>query len=302
MLPKKSSVLLSSYANAFTPLYSAHAATPQSCRHHISKPQHTTQTRTYAQHTHSNDADLLNWPEAIRPHTTPTPYQILNCKKGDAYQKSRYYALVKLYHPDRCHPGSSAHHLPLAVRLERYRMLVAAHDILSDAEKRKAYDAWGAGWAGHHRTPTSSGHSHNPYDWEFDRKRWTTDPRSNATWEDWERWYGENHEGGEQKERAIQMSNFTFMSLLFAFVAIGGVMQGTRFSGFHNSVVERRDQVHREASSVYQRSRHATMSGDRDERIRTFLEHREANLAGEESYHRLLPPSDNCAPNEIRRQ
>ncbi|KZM22562.1 J domain-containing protein 1 [Ascochyta rabiei] len=302
MLPKKSPILLSSYANAFAPLCYAHASPPQSCRHHISKPQHTTTARTYAQHANSDDADLLNWPEAIRPHTTPTPYQILNCNKGDAYKKNRYYALVKLYHPDRCHPGSSAHHLPLAVRLERYRMLVAAHDILSDAEKRKAYDAWGAGWAGHHRTPTSSGHSHNPYDWEFDRKKWNTDPRSNATWEDWERWYGENNEGGGQKERAIQMSNFTFMSLLFAFVALGGVMQGTRFSGFHSSVVEKRDQVHREASSVYQRSRHATMSGDRDERIRTFLEHREANLAGEESYHRLLPPSDNCSPNETTRQ
>ena len=298
MLSKKSPILLSSYTSAFSPLYYTYTSSPQSCRHHISKPQHTTQTRTYAQHVNSEDADLLNWPEAVRPHTTPTPYQILNCKKGEVYRKSRYYALVKLYHPDRCHPGSSTHHLPLTVRLERYRMLVAAHDILSDTEKRKAYDAWGAGWAGHHRTPTSQ---HN-YDWEFDRKRWNTDPRSNATWEDWERWYGENHEGGEQKERAIQMSNFTFMSLLFAFVAIGGVMQGTRFSGFHNSVVERRDQVHREASSVYQRSRHATMSGDRDERIRTFLEHREANLAGEESYHRLLPPSDNCSPNEMRRQ
>jgi hypothetical protein len=298
MLPKKSPILLSSYANAFTPLYSTHAVSPHSCRHTLQSPQHTTQRRTYAQHVENNEADLLSWPEPIRPHTTPTPYQILNCKKGDAYKKNRYYALVKLYHPDRCHPGSSTYTLPLAVRLERYRMLVAAHDILSDAEKRKAYDAWGAGWAGHHHTPSSTRHA---YDWEFDRKRWNTDPRNNATWEDWERWYGENDPEHQGKERAIQMSNFTFMSLLFAFVAIGGVMQGTRFNGFHNSVVERRDQVHREASSVYQRSRHATMSGDRDERIRTFLEHREANLAGEESYHRLLPPSENCAPNEVRR-
>ncbi|KAJ4321879.1 J domain-containing protein 1 [Neodidymelliopsis sp. IMI 364377] len=297
MLPKKSPILLSSCANAFTPLYFTHASSPQSCRHTSSTPKHTTQTRTYAQHVSSDDADLLRWPEAIRPHTTPTPYQILNCKKGDAYKKNRYYALVKLYHPDRCHPGSAVVHIPLQTRLERYRMLVAAHDILSDAERRKAYDAWGAGWAGHHRTPTQ----HNPYEWEFDRKRWNSDPRQNATWEDWERWYGENHEGSGQRERVVQMSNFTFMSLIFAFVAIGGVMQGTRFSGFHSSVVERRDKVHREASMEYQRSRHATMSGDRDERIRTFLEHREANLAGEESYHRLLPPSDNCLPGEVRR-
>lgn len=302
MLPKKSPVLLSSYANALTPLYSTHAASPHSCRHTSPRPQHTTQRRTYAQHADSSDADLLSWPEPVHPHSTPTPYQILKCSKGDAYKKNRYYALVKLYHPDRCHPGSSTYTLPLAVRLERYRMLVAAHDILSDTEKRKAYDAWGAGWTGHHRAPSSSGHTRNPYDWDFDRTRWNSDPRANATWEDWERWYSENDPSHPKGERAIQMSNFTFMSLIFAFVAIGGVMQGTRFSGFHNSVVERRDEVHREASSVYQRSRHATMSGDRDERIRTFLEHREANLAGEESYHRVLPPNENCTPNEIRRQ
>ncbi|KAL1594931.1 J domain-containing protein 1 [Nothophoma quercina] len=300
MLPKKSPILLSSYGHAFTPLYSTHIPPPHSCRH-TSPASHTTPRRTYATHASENEADLLSWPEPIRPHTTPTPYQILNCKKGDAYKKTRYYALVKLYHPDRCHPGSSTYTLPLAVRLERYRMLVAAHDILSDTEKRKAYDAWGAGWAGHHHAPGSSSSTRHAYDWEYDRKRWASDPRANATWEDWERWYGENDPEHQGKERAIQMSNFTFMSLLFAFVTIGGVMQGTRFSGFHNSVVERRDQVHREASSVYQRSRHATMSGDRDERIRTFLEHREANLAGEESYHRLLPPSENCAPNEVRR-
>lgn len=301
MLPKKSSILLSSYANAFTPLYSSHAS-PHSCRHTSPSSQHTTPRRTFATHADSDEADLLSWPEPMRPHSTPTPYQILNCKKGDPYKKNRYYALVKLYHPDRCHPGSSTYTLPLAVRLERYRMLVAAHDILSDTEKRRAYDAWGAGWAGHHRTPTSAADSRNPYDWEFDRKRWNSDPRSNATWEDWERWYGENDPSHGQKERVVQMSNFTFMSLIFAFVAIGGVMQGTRFSGFHANVVERRDQIHREASGVYQRSRHATMSGDRDERIRTFLEHREANLAGEESYHRLLPPNETCAPNEIRSQ
>ncbi|KAH6637639.1 hypothetical protein C7974DRAFT_145388 [Boeremia exigua] len=301
MLPRKSPVLLSSCATALTPLHATSAA-PHSCRHTSPRPQHTTQRRTYAQHVDGSEADVLSWPEPVHPHTTPTPYQILKSRKGDAYNKSRYYALVKLYHPDRCHPGCTTYTLPLAVRLERYRMLVAAHDILSDVEKRKAYDAWGAGWTGHNRAPSSSGGTRHPYDWDLDRTRWNTDPRANATWEDWERWYGENDSSHPKGERAVQMSNFTFMSLIFAFVAIGGVMQGTRFSGFHNSVVERRDQVHREASSVYQRSRHATMSGDRDERIRTFLSHREANLAGEESYHRLLPPSEHCTPNEPGRQ
>ncbi|KAH7401449.1 hypothetical protein BKA66DRAFT_507976 [Pyrenochaeta sp. MPI-SDFR-AT-0127] len=295
----KSSLLLSSYAN-FSPLCYSHtspaaaaAAHPPWCaRHTLSR-----HTRSYAQQVDAGDADLLNWPEAVKPHKTPTPYQILRCSKGDAYSKNRFYALVKLYHPDRCHPTSAVARLPLHVRLERYRMLVAAHDILSDIEKRKAYDTWGHGWIGHQNLPTA----HHHYNWEYDQRRWASDPRNNATWEDWERWHGENDGSKEPDARTVQLSNFAFMSLIFAFVSIGGVVQGTRFSTFNSSVIERRDQIHREASMELRRSKNATISGDRDERIRTFLEHRESSIMGEQSYQRLLPPADTCAPDTVRR-
>jgi curved DNA-binding protein CbpA len=298
MLSKKPYILSSSYVNNLSPFHYSQTPSSQSCRHRLA------QKRAYAQHVNPpsdsqrDDADLLDWPAAVQPNKTPTPYQILKCKKGEAYAKHRFYSLVKLYHPDRCLATSPVMGVPLNVRLERYRMLVAAHDILSDGEKRRAYDAYGAGWVGHHHTHTP----HHPYDWEFDQKRWNSDPRNNATWEDWERWYEDNDSSKDSKERGLQMSNFTFMALLFSFVGIGGVMQSTRFNSFHSSVLEKSDRVHREASIELQRSKHATLGGDRDERIRTFLEHREANLAGEESYHRLLPPADRCAPDEVRRQ
>ncbi|RAR14220.1 chaperone j-domain-containing protein [Stemphylium lycopersici] len=321
MLSKKSSILLSSSYTNLGPLYHSHTANSssssssrharqprQSCRHTFSRPcggAPRQQRRTYAQHHDASacsrdEGDLLRWPEPEKPHKTPTPYQILRCSKGDAYTKHRFYALVKLYHPDRGHVSPAIAQLPLHVRLERYRMLVTAHDILSDIEKRKAYDAWGHGWAGHHGTPMAPRHS----DWDYDPRRWKTDPRTNATWEDWERWHYENSGGKDSDARTVQMSNFTFMALIFAFVSIGGVVQGTRFSTFNNSVIERRDQIHREASMEYSRSRNATMSasGDRDERIRTFLEHRESTIVGEHSYQRLLPPADNCSPDEVRRQ
>ncbi|KAI0588027.1 DnaJ DnaJ-class molecular chaperone with C-terminal Zn finger domain [Pyrenophora tritici-repentis] len=251
---------------------------------------------------HDPEQELLRWPEAQKPHKTPTPYQILRCRRGDAYTKHRFYALVKLYHPDACHASPAIAQLPLHVRLERYRMLVTAHDILSDIEKRKAYDIWGHGWAGHHNTPAAAQHN----DWDYDPRRWTTDPRSNATWEDWERWHYENDGGNHaaDDDRTVQMSNFTFMALIFAFISIGGVVQGTRFSTFNNSAIERRDQIHREASMEYRRSKNATLSasGDRDERIRTFLEHRDSTIMGEQCYQRLLPPADACSPEQVRRQ
>jgi curved DNA-binding protein CbpA len=303
-----SSILLFSSYTTFctTPLYHSRPSPrhpcQKSCRHTFFHHRVARHTRSYAQHAdpppHHPDPELLQWPEAVRPHKTPTPYQILSCRKGDSYTKQRFYALVKLYHPDRCHTGSPIAHLPLHVRLERYRMLVTAHDILSDIDKRKAYDTWGHGWAGHHRTPSSPA----SYDWDFDRRRWATDPRNNATWEDWERWRHENEGGADPNAKTIQMSNFAFMSLIFAFVSIGGVVQGTRFTTFNSSVIERRDQIHREASTTLQRSKNATISGDRDERIRTFLDHREAQLAGETSYQRLLPPPETCPPDAFPRQ
>lgn len=299
MLIKKSSLLLSSYSN-LNPLCYAHTTSSSSsssprnsCRHTFT--QHPTSSRAYAHHADAHhDPELLRWPEVV----TPTPYQILKCARGEPYTKQRFYALVKLYHPDRCHASSPIADLPLHVRLERYRMLVTAHDILSDIEKRKAYDTWGHGWAGHHRAPSSPA----SHDWDYDRRRWATDPRTNATWEDWEQWRHENEGNAEANGRTIQLSNFAFMSLIFAFVSIGGVVQGTRFSTFNSSVIERRDQIHREASTMLQRSKNATISGDREERIRTFLDHRESQLAGEASYQRLLPPAETCAPDTARKQ
>lgn len=306
MLSKPSSTLLLSCTNLAPLCYSHTYASPPrhvgGARHRHSHPHAAHQTRRYARHVDSasprHELDPLHWPEAVKPHKTPTPYQVLACGKSDAYTKHRFYALVKLYHPDRCHPASPIASLPLHVRLERYRMLVAAHDILSDIEKRKAYDAWGHGWAGHHNTPST----HHQRDWEYDPRRWASDPRNNATWEDWERWHAENSGAKGEDSRTIQMSNFTFMALIFAFVSIGGVVQGTRFSNFNSSVIDRRDQIHREASMELRRSKHATLGGDRDERIRTFLEHRESSIMGEQSYQRLLPPADTCAPDAVRRQ
>ena len=252
----------------------------------------------HGHHAHHQQQPDLSWPDdAVHPHRAPTPYQILSCTPGQPYSKHRFYHLVKLYHPDRPDPSSPAHHLPPHVRLERYRLLVAAHAILSDDAKRRAYDAWGLGWAGNHHHPVR----HDPHHpWGAEHRQWTHDPAHNATWEDWERWH-QRETGEEPAPRDIHISNFAFVSLVFAIVTLGGVMQGTRASVFGSSVMEQRDRIHKEASIELARSKRATLSGDRNERIRTFLEHREATIAGEDAYQRLLPPSDTCAPDTARK-
>jgi hypothetical protein len=199
--------------------------------------------------------------------------------------------------------------LPRSVRLERYRLLIAAHTILSDPAKRSAYDLWGHGWAGHHQTPDqhasweSSRPAYHPRQWPAGH-----DPIHNATWEDWEQWYererrrqrraGSHDEDPDQQttHRDMYMSNFSFLSAVFALVSIGAVLQGTRANAFTTTVMEHRDKMHKEASLELGRSKRATMAsrGDRNERIETFLRHRGAVHAGEESVLRILPDAERC--------
>jgi curved DNA-binding protein CbpA len=303
MPSKTPAILLSSGSSVAALHYSAPPSTCASCRH--SRPQTRTtrtQARSYAQHapeppssSRFDDTDLT-WPVPIPPNRTPTPYEILAVRRGDRYTKHRFYALAKLYHPDSCHASSPVAHVPHAVRLERYRLLVAAHGILSDDSKRRAYDLWGAGWTEPAQSTVSAHRMHVHRAWPPEH-----DPIHNATWEDWERWHRWN-DGKPEDDRTVYMSNFGFMSLIFGIVSVGGFIQSSRASSLSSSVMEQRDKMHKEASIELARSKRATMTGDRKERIRTFLEHRDATLTGQEQYQRLLPPAENCAPESVRKQ
>ncbi|KAF2470349.1 uncharacterized protein BDR25DRAFT_303875 [Lindgomyces ingoldianus] len=298
MMSKKPAILLSSYSSlppfCYTPSQSG-----TSCRHPHSRASWG--TRNYAQHTssHCEESDLT-WPDPVHPHKTPTPYQILAIRRDEAYSKHRFYSLVKLYHPDAT-PTSPVAHLPHTIRLERYRLLVTAHSILSDDAKRRAYDLWGHGWAAHPQNPSH----HSPYPSAQNHWQSRNDPMRNATWEDWEQWYRREHEEQHtQDPRAVAVSNFAFVALIFTIVSLGGVMQGTRANMFSSNIMEHRDKVHKEAATELAKSHRATLmaAGDRDERIQTFLRHRDAIHAGEDAYQRILPPSETCATDTIRKQ
>lgn len=69
----------------------------------------------------------------------------MGIRKDSKYFKSRYFDLVKIYHPDS-QASPLARKLPREERLARYRLIVDAHEILSDDQKRTAYDSYGLGW------------------------------------------------------------------------------------------------------------------------------------------------------------
>ncbi|OOG00293.1 hypothetical protein ASPCADRAFT_57 [Aspergillus carbonarius ITEM 5010] len=113
-------------------------------KHLYPSPQHPPLHCTYSSTLHNtakSNPSSLPWP----PTQDLTPYNILNLRPSDPYTKAPFYNLVKIYHPDRYHTVPS--NLSPATREHRYRLVLAAHELLSDPQKRLAYDRYGVGWA-----------------------------------------------------------------------------------------------------------------------------------------------------------
>src|SRR6202047_1567317 len=66
--------------------------------------------------------------------TRPDYYKVLGVGKGasDEEIKKAYRKLARKYHPDQNHGDKQAE--------EKFKEISQAHDVLSDPEKRKAYD------------------------------------------------------------------------------------------------------------------------------------------------------------------
>jgi len=305
---KKSGILLSS-----TNLHSFHSSAPPSKTSPFQSPGSRAKQqpcRSYAMVSDGHakhDHGSLRWPEITSANTIPTPYQIFNQKKGSPYSKKRFYELVKLYHPDR-HDPADYNGLPYATKLERYRLVVAANDILSDPVKRGAYDIYGAGWNGQPDVlrprdpsePSATWGGHSGRGWGGG----PSGPSQNATWEDWERWYQRDGKGPQEPQYT---SNAAFVGLILAFAALGGLSQVTRAGNYSIAFLEQRDTLYRNVSKDLMRRRKEAMSayGSREERIHSFLKQRDPYGYGvtdpkEESYRRVLPPPEICSSEDIK--
>ncbi|KAK9424793.1 hypothetical protein SUNI508_13446 [Seiridium unicorne] len=239
-------------------------------------------TRDYAtvhegpRNSSSSSSSPFKWPSCANP----TPYQIFDQNITAPYSKARFYELVKLYHPDRHRqtPGDTLGH---DIRLERYRLIVAANEILSDSTKRRAYDLYGTGW-GSIRSMDHAAYRHASTSWRNE----PGNPSMNATWEDWERWYGERAGGPKQKQRPVFMSNELFVVVLCAFVLAGTMGQARRATTTTMNIVEMRDQRHEAISNDMATRRAQQGPLTRHERVDSFLRQREAwNLSAPGAPH-----------------
>jgi curved DNA-binding protein CbpA len=270
------------------PLLLLHAAsTPNAAQLHPQPNAHSTMSHRAAlrplsiltsRHYATHADNPYRWPSSLHP----TPYEILEVPAKGPYNKRRYVELVKIYHPD--HSVHHNHDCPRHVRLERFRLVVNANRILSDAALRAAYDRYGLGWhagsgatiggrpgaaekwwrerEGHESTIFSSAYGKGGKD----------DASANATWEDWERWYAARGEGPMGKQQPIHTNNGVFLAIVVAVATVGTMAEINYATGASEENIELLDrQSTNLGRDVARRRREAMDSGDREERIKKFL-------------------------------
>ncbi len=229
------------------------------------------------QHSHPQDARDKQqqqqhhaWPSS----PNPTPYEIFGQARGAPYHKRRFYDLAKQYHPDLHHTiPDHLRELSTDVLLERYRLIVAANEILSHPARRKTYDRHGTGWES--RVDSVRSMSREAYD------AWREQPGSaayNATWEDWERWRQANGGGGSSgggKQEEQFMSNAGFALVVLVFVFAGGWAQMTRAVAQGSDILTLQEQHHRKIATSLGQQQASSAPLSRKDRVGSFLERRE---------------------------
>lgn len=222
----------------------------------VSPPRLSSITRSYATISDAPGHEY-SWPKT----STFTPYEVFNIPRNAEYSKTRYYDLVKLYHPDR-----QSKDITSEVRLHRYKIVVAAHEILSDPNKRAAYDKFGSGWNYSPKPdPTSApfGPDVNIY--------------TNATWEDWERW--NNRHNGKQQHI---VDHRTFTRLIILLVLFGGAVQASWISQLNTGYEQRLREVSEDSMRFLsgRRTNSLHQMPSNDARVQSFLIRRDPTGSG----------------------
>ncbi len=211
------------------------------------------------------NADLA-WPH--KAHVNP--YDILNVSggKGSAVSqpdiKSKYYQLVKMYHPD-VNQGQQ----------DRFRKIVLAYDILSDPARKYAYDTYGAGW------DSAPGLSQQGYQrWDPGRHRGNEKPRHV-----WNEFYAGN---ASATSTSAPTTNVNLIAIISFLAFLGVLMQAVRIAKVTDRFQKGSEDRHVRSSRDLVVARRNALIG-RDDRLDYFMIGRKHN-----NYMLMIKDDDVC--------
>lgn len=188
------------------------------------------------------------------------------------------------------------------MKLERYRLVVAANEILSDPAKRDTYDKFGTGWHQWNRITGfgDDGTVTNGTQQTYGRSEGFDDSiYKNATWEDWERWY---HRHESRRPQNYDVSQNTFTSLVILIAVFAGIGQLSTLGSYSASVDERLRELNEQCGRFLAGRREQTLNqmNSQDACVQNFLIKRDPTGHGlkgeeEETYRKILgnPQSSN---------
>ncbi|GAA5825065.1 hypothetical protein JCM11251_006085 [Rhodosporidiobolus azoricus] len=116
----------------------------------------------------SPDSSSIDLTFPSRP--SPDPFEIFHLPRSSSASftraeiKSRYLDLVKLYHPDRA-VASGEKGKAKEEADERFKLIVAAHELLADPKRREMYVRTGLGWGKTSGFNTGGGGGGAPSPW-----------------------------------------------------------------------------------------------------------------------------------------
>lgn len=113
-----------------------------------------------------------------RRAVSATPYQLLGVSPSAsaAEIKSQFYAIAKKLHPDKLDPNLTKKEQD--ERLEQFRLVVKAYELLKDQRQRDMYDRYRVGWESTTDVPPRA-HWSSPGQYR---------PRTQQEWEQWNLW------------------------------------------------------------------------------------------------------------------